>query len=219
MKKILTRFVPVLIFLAFVASWLSGRWHHEFIAAVRAGELQKVRRLSKHMPAFILDAYHKPPNMSTRSIYGDTALHVAIKHAQIEMIEFLIIKGSSLDSLTADYKNPLQLASELGLKEGVELLLKHGAEVDACGSEAGTKTALFFAAENLHPKIVEILLAAGADRQRRDFAGRTPGDLAEKRQLLYDENSTEERFGYGRSHQDFNAWVVQRRQRVLDILR
>ena len=218
MKKVLLGLIPLLIIFAFFVSWFFGSRHQEFIKAVRVGDLRKVQELSTHMPLFLLDAYHKPPGMGTKSLYGVTALHIAIKHSRVKIIKFLIGEGVNLDALTAGYRNPLQLAAERGLLEGVDLLLVNDAEVDKCGSTSESKTALFLAAENLHPEVVERLLAAGADSQKSDHTGQAPREAARKRQLLYDENSPEERFGYGKNHKEFNAWVAQRRFQVITLL-
>ncbi|PLY01331.1 MAG: hypothetical protein C0623_05415 [Desulfuromonas sp.] len=218
MKKILVTLIPLLVILVFLVSWFFGNRHQQLIEAVRDGDFQEVQELSTQMPLFILNAYHKHPGMGSKSLYGDTALHISIKNSRVKIMKFLIGKGIDIEALTADYRTPLQLAAERGLLEGVELLLEHGAEFDKSGSASESKTALFLASENLHPEVVKRLLTAGADSQAKDYTGQTPKEAAAKRQLLYDENSTAVRFGQVRNQDEFNDWVAQRRFAVITLL-
>lgn len=59
----------------------------------------------------------------------------------------------------------------------LEALLANGAMIDAVETRTG-RTPLHVACQYGHPDAVRLLLAAGADRSIRDYAGSTPHDLA-----------------------------------------
>jgi ankyrin repeat protein len=72
----------------------------------------------------------------------------------------------------------LMLASREGHTDVVELLLKHGVDVDqrlqlAHGAEPDNQTALFFASRK-YPRVVKLLLEYGADTNLSDWQGNTP---------------------------------------------
>jgi ankyrin repeat protein len=58
----------------------------------------------------------------------------------------------------------------------VDLLLSHGAELDAVDDRG--RTALMMAAEIGHAEVVKLLIGRGADQSVRDKGGRTALDLA-----------------------------------------
>lgn len=81
----------------------------------------------------------------------------------------------------------LHVAVQHNLPEVVRFFLEHGANVDqACPDDAPTtdpghvygETALHFAAAGADREIIEMLLAAGADRASRSSRGETPLDYA-----------------------------------------
>ena len=73
----------------------------------------------------------------------------------------------------------LFMASKNGHAETVEVLLEHGAEVDAKTTGKGSLTPLFIAAQQGHAAVVSLLLGAGADREMRAENGASPLDVAQ----------------------------------------
>jgi ankyrin repeat protein len=71
---------------------------------------------------------------------------------------------------------PLQLASNLGWVEGVEILAEKGASTDLANS-AG-ETPLISAVHRRDLALIRVLLEAGADPDRSDNSGRSARDYA-----------------------------------------
>ena len=75
------------------------------------------------------------------------------------------------------HKTPLHSASNWGYPETVQILLNHGADVNAI--DENLETPLHFAARRGHEKVVEILLKHGARKYFTNNKGQTPLQLAE----------------------------------------
>jgi len=71
---------------------------------------------------------------------------------------------------------PLHLAARYGYGKAVELLIKHGADVNAKTNDG--LTPLHAAAYNGHVEVVKLLLERGADPTVRGTDGKTPLDVA-----------------------------------------
>jgi ankyrin repeat protein len=60
--------------------------------------------------------------------FGNTALHFACRHGEIELARKILDKGADPDAVTAEGDTPLLLAAATGSAELVDLLLEHGAD-------------------------------------------------------------------------------------------
>lgn len=109
-------------------------------------------------------------------------------NASLELVELLLARGTVVKGTGA-----LIAAAENGNIGAVKLLLEHGEkigdlaleEIEEWGSYDDRKLddqgpALYKAAANGHPAIVELLLEKGADPTHGDRTGRSPADIAEK---------------------------------------
>lgn len=116
------------------------------------------------------------PNM--RAEYDDctpTALAEAIIRCCPEIVAFLIEVGADPE-LLVDSLTPLMIAADSNCLEAAKILLQAGVDVNA-RTEEGV-TALFFAAQNGHTKMMQLLQDLGAtgdysqvleDFRNRDF--------------------------------------------------
>jgi quinoprotein dehydrogenase-associated probable ABC transporter substrate-binding protein len=109
---------------------------------------------------------------------GMNALSIATQNSKLKSAAVLIEAGVDVNHAagTGGY-TPLMLASTAGSEETVELLLKHGAKVNAKNS--GGITALMIVAANNQSKIAAALLAAGADAAAKSDDGRTALSIAQ----------------------------------------
>ena len=119
---------------------------------------------------------------------GDTALHVAVDHGNVEIIKFLLEKGAKVNSKNKAKLTPLWKNGDDDEETAMEimrLLIKAGADVNVPNEEK--ETFLMLAAEDDELEAVRLLLEAGADPNLKDEDGETAldkADSAEVRELL-----------------------------------
>jgi uncharacterized protein len=133
-----------------------------FIDAIKAGEFERVKAMVSAEPTLI----------DARSRSGDSAILTAVYHRQKEIVNLLVARGASLSIFEA---------CAAGEAERVERLLHESASgtVGAPGINgysADGWTPLHLAAFFGHAKIVELLIAHGADvlARSRGANGNTP---------------------------------------------
>ena len=129
----------------------------------------------------------------------EPALSLAV--ARPQAIGPLLAVHADVNAKNAFGKTPLMTAAQFNTADAVRQLLHSGADVNAatnapqdiagnsprvendpssgCGDYAiahGSRTALMYAAANASLDVIEALLAAGADKSKRDSQGRTALD-------------------------------------------
>lgn len=107
---------------------------------------------------------------------GEGALHIVAARRDAVWLRFLLAKGANPNLADRNGVTPLQLASNLGWSEGVEILIGRGAAVDQTNS-AG-ETPLIAAVHRRDVALVRVLLKAGANPDRSDNSGRSARDYA-----------------------------------------
>jgi Ankyrin repeats (3 copies)/Ankyrin repeat len=114
------------------------------------------------------------------NIRGQTPLQLAAMTDNVEVVRMLIDGGANID--IADPLNgarPLHNSATKGCTKVCELLLKHGADMDAQTDQGDT--ALHLAAANKHADIVSLLLSFHADHAVKNNAGFTAEQIATAR--------------------------------------
>lgn len=99
---------------------------------------------------------------------GDGALHIVTRARDGNWMGYLLTKGANPDLNGKNGDTPLIIAARLGYTEGVARLLMQRANVNKTNRNG--ETALIIAVQQRQPKIVKVLLQAGADPDRRDYA-------------------------------------------------
>ncbi len=146
------------------------------------------------------------PELTDRN--GETALIVATRAANLDVIEALIGAGAKVNKPSVYGDTPLMVAALAGNKRIVELLIKHGAEINRKGwtpmhyaatggnneiietlfdyladvdarAPNGT-TPLMMAVRQDHPETVKLLIKLGADISLRNDDGASAGDWSRK---------------------------------------
>ncbi|XP_078320237.1 uncharacterized protein LOC111112629 [Crassostrea virginica] len=137
--------------------------HKESLRRVLAWEVQKgsensyISDLNEQIRLLILGCYSG----------DDEVVKLLLKHCDIECIN-----GSNNTNLPVLYNTPLVIASFLGHKDIVKLLIKGGADCNTC-NEYG-KTPLNVASGAGHVDIVDLLIKSGADCNKSNGYGDTP---------------------------------------------
>ncbi len=157
----------------------------EFVG-VSHGNFARVKELLEQYPALV----------HAHATWGETPLGAAAQTGQCEIAEYLLSRGAALDICTAAMLGMTdQVAAMLqadpgqaqalgahdipvmyypalyGYTEIAELLLAHGADIDA---GEGKETALHGAAGFGQTAMAEWLLGHGAQVNPKDFNGKTP---------------------------------------------
>lgn len=108
---------------------------------------------------------------------GQSALYIVTARRDLTWMRFMLSRGADPNTPDDRGVTPLQLATNLGFVDGVQLLLASGAAVDATSSTG--ETPLIAAVHQRDLAIVRALLAKGADPERADNSGRSARDYAQ----------------------------------------
>lgn len=139
---------------------------HAILEAARDGQIDDVRTRLDESPNLI---WVKAP------VTGNTLLHLALDNNHEELARLLLQKGANPDVADNAGWKPLATAARDGplLLPLAELLLEHGANVDAINVRVG-QTALHLCATRDFTELAQILLDHGAQVDQRDVNGETP---------------------------------------------
>jgi ankyrin repeat protein len=141
----------------------------DIVEAIRSDDLVMLR--------FVLSDGADP---DTRDRRGLGLLHIAAMEGKTEAVEILLHAHADPDLAVAITNHtPLFYAARGKVPETIELLVRHGARLEAL--DAYGWTPLHMAADHGAGEAVKALIAAGADVQARDRDGETPCEKAWKR--------------------------------------
>jgi len=146
--------------------------------SVFVGLLARMLRCGRaDLVRFVVQSVESDPSLAARRYFGKTLLHFASGAGCPEVVALLLRQSVDPDILDGGGHTPLyclanQFSGEAG-PEIVRILVKAGADVNACGGVTRA-TALHMAARQGHVEIARALLACGAALQARDSKGVTP---------------------------------------------
>ncbi|MFM2409942.1 MAG: hypothetical protein RL481_770 [Pseudomonadota bacterium] len=108
---------------------------------------------------------------------GETALHIVTERRDSTWLGYLLGKGANPNLADKKGVTPLMLATQLGWLDGVDVLIKLKAQVDATNRSG--ETALIRAVQLRNVEMVKLLLKAGANPDKQDtVAGYSARDYA-----------------------------------------
>ncbi|XP_060528049.1 serine/threonine-protein phosphatase 6 regulatory ankyrin repeat subunit A isoform X3 [Cylas formicarius] len=135
-----------------------GREKIPLLLAVEAGNQSMCRELLSALTSEQLKAC---------AANGDTALHLAVRRKDIDMVRILVDYGTNVDIRNGEGQTPLHIAAA----EGDEVLVKYfyGVRASASITDNQDRTPMHLAAENGHANIIELL----ADKFKASIFERT----------------------------------------------
>ncbi len=114
-----------------------------------------------------------------RGFEGDTALHVVTRKRETDWVGYLLKKGADPNIGDAKGDTPLMIAARIGYDEAANWMIQLGAKVDTPNRRG--ETALIIAVQQRQPRMVELLLKAGANPDKADHsAGYSARDYAKR---------------------------------------
>lgn len=133
-------------------------------------------------------------DVKTKNERGETALHVAVQHGNLEIVRFLLEKGAKVSVKDKQKRAPLAMIfdsfgddDKAAAREIIRLLVSNGANIDVRNDDDGDATLLMSAAEDDDVEAVRFLLELGANPNLKDEDGETAmrkTDSDEIRRLL-----------------------------------
>ncbi|XP_076174429.1 no mechanoreceptor potential C isoform X4 [Ptiloglossa arizonensis] len=137
---------------------VDGRGKIPLLLAVEAGNQSMCRELL---------AQQAPDQLRATTPTGDSALHLAARRRDIDMVRILVDYGTTVDTQNGDGQTALHIASA----EGDETLVKYfyGVRASASITDHQDRTPMHLAAENGHASIIELL----ADKFKASIFERT----------------------------------------------
>lgn len=120
--------------------------------AARYGYTTIVNLLFKYGAGIIIDA---------QNLLGSSALHVAAKNGNVDIVKVLIINKADINKKDLDGLTAFHWACRRGYQEVVKLLLEQGADINEKDNEG--LTGLFWAILRDHGDVIAFLIDKGAD--------------------------------------------------------
>ena len=119
----------------------------------------------------------KGANVNAADAQGRSVLHVAAGSGNADYVKLLLAKNVRVNVRErGNAMMPLHIACMRGDVKSAYYLIRAGAEIDS--TDASRRTAMHWAAQNGHGRVVRLLIAAGASSVVRDNEGHTPEDVA-----------------------------------------
>lgn len=130
-------------------------------------------------PKSIIEKVNKGYDVnSIRSSDGYTLMHYAAELGNLELVKFLIKKGSHLNPAMKSGGTPLSVAINFNKKEIIKVLLEAGVDPNYKLGDSDSKRSHFhyFIARTrkIDKSIFDLFLAKGADIETKDFYTETP---------------------------------------------
>lgn len=156
--------------LVVVGALLAQAWANpvdDLSDALRDGDLVAIKAAVKKNPALIKMEMETSPASK-----GNTMLNQAAFWGKLDVVKFLIARGSDVEHHGFCDSTPLGSAAFMGQVEVVKFLLSKHANVNAKGNIGGTP--LHEAVFGQKVECIKLLLAAGANIEARDDLQNTP---------------------------------------------
>jgi len=142
--------------------------YDDFWSALAKNDIRAVRRLIK-----------KGADIESTDEFGRTPLCYAIVDRRYDMATLLISSGANVNHADSGNWIPLHFAAQNSDEPMIRLLLDSDSQVDAKNNHGNIPLQIAVFNYRGDPKIVQDLIAAGADRHHANIHGVSPVGLAE----------------------------------------
>jgi ankyrin repeat protein len=141
-----------------------------FIKAIKEDDANKAVQLASQPGTRVVNY---------RNYDGETPLNLVTRKRELDWVGFLLTRGADPSMADGKGDTPLTIAAEIGFEEAAAQMIRHGAKID--GTNRRGETALAVAVQQRQPRLVELLLKAGANPDKGDHVtGYTPRDYAKR---------------------------------------
>lgn len=146
-------------------------------AAIGDSLHEAFRRGHKEMVNGLLENGESVGAKNAKNAYGRTLLHTAAINGNLEMVQFLLLKGADMDTSDDDKRTPLFTAVECGAMPVVRALLTSGADINVRCSDQ-EMTVVHMAVRKALSDILRTVTEYGADLDASDVDGCTALHIA-----------------------------------------
>ncbi len=179
--------------------WAAGRGQNESIAVLLDGGADVDSRQAQGKTALMYAAMRgRAETVDTLLQHGATVDAVdergktallwsqeALQGSQVGIVRTLLHFGASVDQESRTGWTPLIAAALCGATDCAQVLIEHGADVNAVNGidedGVGGCTALTYAIMNSRTALVDLLIRSGADVNAKGLGSRTPLEMARQR--------------------------------------
>jgi ankyrin repeat protein len=148
----------------------SGSEGEAFLEAIRKGDNAKAVPMLEDPSQRVVN--YKGYN-------GDTALHIVTRKRELDWVGFLLKEGADSSIADAQGDTAMHIAARIGFDQAVDYMIRMKGKVDAANRRG--ETPLIIAVQQRQPRIVELLLKAGANPDKSDHsAGYSARDYARR---------------------------------------
>ena len=113
---------------------------------------------------------------------GDNMLHIATSRGKKNIASDLINRGINIDKKGDEGKTPLHYALEMGDNEMATLLMSEGADVTITDDHGNQPLWSAVMNEEVKEDVIRLLVQHGSDPENQNEAGKSPLDIARRRQ-------------------------------------
>ncbi|WP_254612951.1 ankyrin repeat domain-containing protein [Brevibacillus sp. HB1.1] len=137
--------------------------------AAEVGDLELVKKIVTKQPELLHE----------KDEYEFSVLHGAVMTDDVDLIAYLVAQGADVHGKNDEGITPLHIAL---YPEVAEALIAHGADIHASAHDGSTPLHTQVADGEERVDVVELLLAKGANPNKKDMEGQTPYDIARERE-------------------------------------
>ncbi|HPO14529.1 MAG TPA: ankyrin repeat domain-containing protein [Candidatus Hydrogenedentes bacterium] len=136
--------------------------------AVRLGDFQYVKEIIKAAP----------DSVNTKTFSGGTPLMAATMAKDLDMMKLLLGAGADPLAEDNDYRTALSLGVNIKFKEGIDLLLEHGGDINMVTRSFAGDSVLHQAIPSGDIEMIDFLISRGAAIDTVNKSGMTPLHVA-----------------------------------------